>query len=292
MHISQVKHAFKKYALFERGLKSLTVKEILSTISDFETQIQIRKSIKTITTDDIRQYLYQRKQERLWSNKTFRNKRQYLKTFFDYPLKSGVIHINPVEKIEKPKLPKRLPRCLSKADTQKILSVSLINESYNIIDFYRTQAMLRTFLFTGMRLRELLKLKIHSVNLKEGRIDIYSGKGDKDRIIPIYPDLLPYLKQYINHKKKSPFLFSGLNSSHPLTNKDIYRIVKKIRHSSGVYFTPHMLRHTFGKLSIEANLNPFKLQSIMGHADISTTQIYVSVSHQNVKESFQKLNLI
>lgn len=291
MHFSDIKNNFKRYALFEKGIKSLTIKAILRSVEKLDDYLSTN-SVQTITTTDIRSFLYHEKETKLWANKTFRNNRQYLKSFFDYCVAVEIISVNPVLKIEKPKLPKSLPRSLRKDEIHKILlhtdSISWNSHKETL----RNQTIIRTFLFTGIRLSELLNLKISEINLAETKILIKKGKGDKDRIIPIHPQLLPFLQQHLSFKRVSPFVFSSMRSEKALTKKNLYRIIQKIRNSSQVYFSPHMLRHTFGKLSIESNLNPFKLKAIMGHSDISTTQIYVSISNQNIHESFQKLQLI
>jgi len=293
MKILLVLPSFKRFALHEKGMMPKTIREILAIVSSLSDELS-NPTLKSVSTAKIREFLYQRKQDRMWSNKTFRNKRQYLKTFFDYCMREDFIKINPVEKIEKPKVPKRLPRCLNKQKLDSLLMHLDCYKWYNVLEEKRNKAIIRTFLFTGIRLNELLKLKTTSVNLAESEMIIFQGKGRKDRIVPIHPYLMPYLKSYHEMKRKKPttYFFSSIRSNKPLTENNLYRIVKDLRKVIGFHFAPHMLRHTFGKLSIEANLNPFKLKEIMGHSDIQTTQIYISVSHQNIKESFQKLELI
>ncbi|QMU64832.1 MAG: tyrosine-type recombinase/integrase [Flavobacteriaceae bacterium] len=198
---------------------------------------------------------------------------------------------NPAEKIEKPKLPKRIPRCLDKGQIESLLLHLDCYSWFNDLEAKRNKAIIRTFLYTGVRLNELLKLKTTSINFEASEIIIYEGKGSKDRIIPIHPDLMLYLKAYQDVKKiPTEYFFSSIRSDKPLTENNLYRIIKKIRSKTKFHFSPHQLRHTFGKLSIEGNLNPFKLQRIMGHSSIETTQIYVYVSDNNLKESFQKIN--
>jgi len=292
MKIPLVLPLFKRFALHEKGMKPKTIREILSKVKALSDELS-NPSIKLISTTKVREFLYQKKQERMWTNKTFRNYRQYLKTFFDFCVRENYIETNPVEKIEKPKLPKRIPRCLDKKQLDNLILHLDCCTWFNDLEEKRNKAMIRTFLFTGIRLNELLKLKTSSVNFEESEIIIYQGKGNKDRVIPIHPNLLPYLKKYHELKKRpTEYFFSSIRSNKPLTKNNLYRIIKKLREKTRFHFTPHQLRHTFGKLSIEANLNPFKLQKIMGHSSIETTQIYVYVSDDNLKESFQKTHLL
>lgn len=198
-----------------------------------------------------------------------------------------------MEAIEKPKIAKALPRCLSKAQVEKLLLVSDTYEWNSRIAEKRNRAIIRTFLFTGIRLSELLHLKTQEVNFEEREIFIKEGKGRKDRIVPIHAELYPYLKSYHSLKKTpTEYFFPSLRSDKPLTEKNLYAVIKKLKKACGFYFSPHMLRHTMGKMAIEANLNPFILKVIMGHADIARTQIYVSVSSRSIKENFLGLMLV
>ncbi|MBL4663797.1 MAG: tyrosine-type recombinase/integrase [Flavobacteriaceae bacterium] len=292
MKILLVLPSFKRFALHEKGMMPKTIREIMA-IDTALSKEHSNPSLSVITTTKIREFLYHRKQKRMWTNKTFRNYRQYLKTFFDFCVREDYIKVNPVEKIEKPRLPKRIPRCLDKKQIDSLLMHLDSYKWFNDLETKRNKAIIRTFLFTGVRLNELLKLKTTSVNFEESEIIIYQGKGSKDRVIPIHPDLLPYLKAYRQSKKKpTEYFFSSIRSDKPLTENNLYTIIKKIRSKAKFHFTPHQLRHTFGKLAIEGNLNPFKLQRIMGHSSIETTQIYVYVSDGNLKESFQKTVLL
>ena len=290
MKIPLILPLFKRFALHEKGMKTKTIQEILAIVSVLSKELS-NPSVAVITTAKIREFLYQRKLERMWANKTFRNYRQYLKTFFDFCIREDYIKVNPVEKIEKPKLPKRIPRCLDKNQIENLLLHLDCYDWFNDLETKRNKAIIRTFLYTGIRLNELLKLKTTSVNFEASEIIIYQGKGSKDRVIPIHLDLMPYFKAYQKAKKKpTTYFFSSIRSDKPLTENNLYSIIKKIRSKTRFHFTPHQLRHTFGKLAIENNLNPFKLQKIMGHSSIETTQIYVYVSDSNLKESFQKIN--
>ena len=162
MRILDVVPAFKRYALFERGITPKTIKEIISIVSLLSTETS-KKSLKYLKTSDIRDFLYKKKTERMWSNKTFRNKRQYLKSFFDYCLREGYIRTNPVEKIEKPKLSKRLPRCLSRQQINTLLLYLDSYEWYNVLERKRNQALIVYF---GQVVPPISELLCHFKNSK------------------------------------------------------------------------------------------------------------------------------
>jgi site-specific recombinase XerD len=147
-----------------------------------------------------------------------------------------------------------------------------------------------------LRLNELLKLRITDINLEAQEIYVNHGKGGKDRTVPIHLKLLGILRVYIEHrnarKKNSQWFFTGIHSDKRLYEKNVQEFCKKISISSGIKFTPHMLRHTFARLSCDADMNIFKLKEIMGHSHVSTTQIYLSVSKEGIKKSFGSISLL
>lgn len=160
----------------------------------------------------------------------------------------------------------------------------------------RNEAMIITLIFSGLRLQELLNLKITDVNLGDGNIFVEDGKGGKDRVVPIHPQLIPKLRGYYVERQKvltpSQWFFTGIKSDKQLTQRDVRRILKAVSNTSGVKVTAHMLRHTFGKLMVEADFNIYKLKEIMGHEQVTTTQRYVSVAPESIKKSFEKIKLI
>ena len=295
MKISDLKENFKRYMLFERGLKPKTFKACLSSLKLLEAYSGI-EDIKSFNTGIIREFLYSGMQNRGWGPKTFRNHCQSLKTFFDWCVKNGTLKKNPAVGIEKPKLKKSLPRCLTREDAMKILYYAgWLNWTYKL-EKTRNEAIIHTFIFSGLRLQELLNLEVRDVNLEDESLSVRNGKGGKDRFVPIHPHLIPKLRAYYTERKKylkpSMWFFTGIKSDKKLYPKDIRRILKEVGNASGVKVTAHMLRHTFGKLMVEADYNIYKLKEIMGHEQVTTTQRYVSISTKSIKESFDQIKLI
>lgn len=286
---------FQQSLLFEKKLSASYVKDIVYVVKLLEKHSNCH-TIKNYNTEKISHFLYQMSRQRLWSAKTLRNYRQSLKTFFDFAKRKGYIKANPVDKIEKPKLPKRLPRCLSQKQVRRLVS-ELHSYAWKYpLEHSRNKAILFTFIYTGIRLSELLHIKNHQVDFDELFIFIDKGKGAKDRYVPLHPKLVPILKSYIKQRNKklarSNYFFTSYRSQKPLTKKNMYTIFKKLSKESDFHITPHMLRHTMAKLALEANLNPYKLKEILGHSNIATTQIYMSVSTQNIRKSFNGLELL
>ena len=293
--MNEVVPHFKRYLIFEKNVTPKYVKGVLQTLELLERETNVN-TLKGYTTDTIRSFLYEMQTQRLWSPKTLRNYRQNLKSFFDFAKRKQYIKHNPVDAIEKPKLPRHLPRCLSKQQVSRLISELHLYEWTHSLEYHRNTAILYTFIYTGLRLSELLQLKTHEVNFEEQSIFVSKGKGNKDRYVPIHPKLLPFLKNYCRKRSKklkpSHYFFTSYRSEKPLTKKNMYAVFKKLSKATGYHFTPHMLRHTMAKLSLESNLNPYKLKEVLGHSNIATTQIYMSVSTENIRKSFNKLELL
>lgn len=240
--------------------------------------------------------MYEQKEQKLWSARTFRNQRQYLKTFFSYCVSHNHIENNIVEKIDKPRLPKTLPRFLTKEQALSILTHVEFYPWRYTFEKQRNKAILTTFLFTGMRLNELRHLKMEDINMMDNEIIVKMGKGGKQRMIPIHPSLKPILQNYFQDKKRhkivSPWLFNSLRSDTQISEKTIQHLCRKVSQSCGVKFTAHMLRHTYGRNCISNGVGLYQTKELMGHSSVATTEIYLSISKEKLKKVFCETTLI
>ena len=163
------------------------------------------------------------------------------------------------------------------------------------LERYRNDAIFSMFLFTGIRLSELLNLKKQHVYLDNNEIHIMAGKGDKDRVVPILPSLRQSLISYEEARQRlappSLWYFPSVKSEKQLTTRNLHAIFRKISDKSGIKVTPHMLRHTFGRISVESNINMRVIQTVMGHSRMETTQIYTYVSSKASTEAMQNFDL-
>ncbi len=293
MRIRDLKRQFKHYCLIELGITQRGYKEIIRIVDLLTNTIGIDET-RNITEIEIRDFMYSKSSERCWSPKTFTTYLQCLNTFFRWCHKNKIIKENPVRSIERPKLPKNLPRFLTKEEVCVILSRVTVFPWYYKNERIRNTAILNTFLYTGIRLQELINLETRDVDLDNMEILIRMGKGKKDRIVPIHPSLAVILRTYVREVKSTLGLvfFPSIRSDKKLTPKNVRAICNRLSRSTRIKFTPHMLRHTFARLSVEADLNIYKLKEIMGHSDISTTQRYMSVSKEKIKQSFNVLELV
>jgi len=295
MKITALLIDYKRYALYERGIRPRSYDSIRSTVVRL-TRFAHSDNLQDYTSGAVRAFLHESQERFGWSPRTFRNHRQYLDSFFSWCTKCGYVQFNPVSSIGKPKVPQALPRYLTRNEVEKLLSQLALFPWGSEYESIRNETIIYTFLYSGVRLRELLGLRVMDVSLDEQQLFISMGKGQKDRVIPIHPTLAIRLRTYLEARRRkgntSVWLFTGLHSEKQLWPKDIHRICMRISIVSKVKFTPHQLRHTLGRLSIDANLSPYKLKEILGHSDISTTMIYASVSNESLHESFRDLKLV
>jgi site-specific recombinase XerD len=249
--------------------------------------------LQDITLSTLRDFFYQGMEEYEWSYWTFMNYYKYLKKFLDWCVKQVYVKSNPILEIIKPKKPQSLPRRLTHEEGQKLLLESFSYDWRYEFERSRNYAIIATFLYTGLRCNELINLNLADINLNTGNILVRSGKGNKDRNVPIHHKLKYALKRFLDERnrlrKRSEFLFVGAASNMPLLYKDVSRLCKKISHSTGVSFTPHCLRHTFGSVAIEQGVGLPQLQAIMGHSSIASTMIYVKMSSKGLKNSIDKV---
>ncbi len=295
MKIVDLQPRFKRYFLYEKGNRPNSYRSIIATLKTFSKVTGIH-DLEQCSTLVLREYLLDQQELRQWSPKTFRNYRQDFKSFFNWCVTERMLKKNPIDEIAKPKLPKALPRCLTKQEFQTILYTS---EWYNWrykLERIRNTTILATFGLTGLRLQELINLETLGVNLLSEELMVKQGKNRKDRLIPIHPQLITRLENYVEYRRKlnrpSRWFFTGVHSDKQLTPKDIRRICQKVSISSGIYFTPHMLRHTFGRLAVEADLNLYKIKAIMGHESTKTTERYISASGESIKRSFRQATIL
>lgn len=295
MRVSDVAFGFKRYALHERGMRPRSYRSIMASVAMLCDWADTDEIVQ-LDHGTVKAFLYWGREERAWEARTFRNHRQYLKSFFAWCVAQQLIKSNPVDGIGKPKLPQRLPRCLSREDTTKILSQVRWYPWHYKFEGVRNETILYLLIFTGLRLQEMLDLEMTDVNLDSGEILVRQGKGQKDRVVPVHPRLRPIVKNYLAarraHRNHSRYFITGAKSDKPLDGKHVRTMCQKLSRASGCYFTPHMLRHTFGRLTVEAGWDIFKIKEVMGHSDVSTTQCYLSVSSENLKCSFGDLALL
>lgn len=248
--------------------------------------------ISHVSEENIRAFFLYGRTERDWSANTYILFHKSLIVFFRWCVENKYMETNPVDVIEVPKLEKRLPPKLTRQEALKILEV-VFNYPYDYKFLrHRNHAIFSTFLFAGLRKKELLKLKYGDVDLQNLSIFVNQGKGSKDRIVPMSYTLAESLKRYLEERKRlnktCPEFFVSLNRDMGFTNMGLRNLVRKIKETSKIPFTVHKLRHTFATLMLEGGCDIFSLSRMMGHSDIKTTTIYLNASAEHLRTQMTK----
>jgi len=213
-----------------------------------------------------------------------------VKRFFKYLVSTGKVDTNPCVKIESPKIWKKLPHFLNIEDVGKLLNSPNINKPLGL----RDKAMLEMLYASGLRVSELISLTIEQVNLDIGYV-ICSGKGTKERIVPIGQSTVSLVSKYIDTTRKS--LLKGRETQLLFVNRlgdkmsrqGFWKIIKK--YADGAYLknvTPHVIRHSFATHLLEKGADLRSIQMMLGHSDISTTAVYTHIREKKLKEAYDK----
>jgi integrase/recombinase XerD len=206
-----------------------------------------------------------------------------LRSFFNFLLADGKIRSNPLEDMDIPKYKPPIPEVLSEAEM-----VELIRLPEGARTALRDRTILELLYATGLRVSELIKLKRGDINLEAGFV-IASGKRSKERVVPLGTYSRDALKLYLEKEKpKGTYLFPN-RSSGMLTRQAVWKIIRKYgRIMEKPHISPHTIRHTFATHLLENGADLRSVQILLGHEDISTTQIYTHVDSKRLKEVHRK----
>jgi len=242
------------------------------------------RQLNTLDKTSIRNYLAQLVRSGK-TKRTIARKLSSLKAFFDYLVKSGQIFVNPAETIPFPKLEKTIPQFLSIDDIFRLLDSIETNTWFD----KRNLAMFETFYSTGMRVSEMEGLDIEDIDFKSQMIKVF-GKGSKERFVPVGKRALNAVKDYRDSLKEN-FIPVFLNKNFTrLSSRSIRRILDKIVRGCqlNVPVSPHTLRHSFATHMLDCGADLRGIQEILGHASLSTTQIYTHVSMDKLMQVYDK----
>ncbi len=272
------------YLKYERKLSNNTVSSYYENLKKFYLHFE-NKNILNLSTDEIRDFLYDDKV-------LARTRAHYLtvlNSFYNYLISENITNYNPTETIKLPKLAKKLPEFLTIEEVDKLLNINPVK----IYD-YRNIAMLETLYATGVRVSELCNIKLSDINYDDCTIKIF-GKGKKERIVPInessYNALIDYINNYrpfLLKSKTSEFVFIN-NFGNPISRVGFFKILKKLCSDAGIQkdVSPHTLRHSFATHLLNNGANLRVIQQLLGHSNITTTQIYSHLSNESLKNDYK-----
>lgn len=284
----------QKFVNFLEKDKKLSLNTLQSYRRDIEQYITYLKSmnVKNISSTNkttvIAYLLHLQKKGRATS--TISRSLASIRSYYQYLTKSKVIDVNPTVGLESPKVEKKLPQILS---TQE---VELLLEQPKCVDLkgYRDKAMLELLYATGIRVSELISLDINDISLDMGFIRC--NKGARERIIPIGTIAISALQDYLKNarnlliqNKDETALFVNINGRR-LTRQGFWKIVKQYKNLAKINkeITPHTLRHSFAAHLLENGADLRSIQEMLGHSDISSTQIYTQIAKNKIKDIYIK----
>ena len=214
------------------------------------------------------------------------------KGFFEYCLRQGVVTNDPAERLKPPKVEKKFPQILTIIETQKLMDGPDMQSPKGI----RDKAMLELLYATGIRVSELLSLKLEDMNLSMEYVICH--EKSKDRIIPFGSSAKEALEIYLEKTREqmlneleSEYLFVNC-SGKPMSRQGFWKLIKHYADKAGIEkeITPHTFRHSFAAHLLENGADVQSVQKMMGHADVSTTQMYVEMQAGNVRDVYKKFH--
>lgn len=286
--LSLNKKLFINYLRTEKSLSENTISAYridLNKFLDYASDVKEISKIKKITEDTVNDFFNfvnksESKLNKKFSPKSISRNISSLRSFFKYLESENIIEINPMENIETPKTSRMLPDVLSQEEVEKILSVQDVNDKLGI----RDKALLETLYASGLRVSEAINLCISDIFFEEGYMRVF-GKGSKERIVPIGSTALEFVTLYIKNsrnllKNKKSFDILFLNfRGNKLTRMGILEIIRKNCIAAGIKRSihPHTFRHSFATHLLQGGADIRIIQEMLGHSDISTTQIYTHI---------------
>ncbi len=280
--------------LIEKFLEYLALERnyTLNTVKSYENDLKqlagfYKKTLLEIKIEDLKKYLLSKKN---LGSKSIAHQISSFKAFYNYYLKEEKIKINPTEGLIRPKNEIKLPDVLTIDEITSLLDINIIN-AYNA----RDKAILELLYSSGIRISELTNLELSNIDLEECLIRVL-GKGRKERIIPLGDYAIEALDNYLNNyrsnlnKLNNSYIFLN-NQGKPISRQFIFKTIKKECLKKGIRknVSPHTLRHTFATHLLKNGADLRIIQELLGHENLSTTQIYTHISNETLHNEYNEL---
>jgi len=275
----------------ERGLSDNSLSAYRQDLETFARWlVQRGRGLLSPSGDDLYSYLADRHQKGFSSRSTARFL-SCARGFYRYQLREGRLRENPLALVENPKLPRSLPKSLTETDVERLLSAPDLSEPLGL----RDRTMLELLYACGLRVSELVGLTLTEVNLRQGVVRV-TGKGSKERLVPLGEEASDWLNRYLKearpqllHNAPSDILFPS-NRRRAMTRQTFWHRIKHWAQRAGIEkpLSPHTLRHAFATHLLNHGADLRVVQLLLGHSDLSTTQIYTHVARARLQEQHAK----
>jgi integrase/recombinase XerC len=284
---------FKNYLNDEKKYSSHTVKAYITDLEQFSTFIKVTLAFPDLEVNQINKQHVRMFMSDLfnsnYSKKAAARKLASVRSFFNYLILSEHLQSNPAKLVSTPKLDKRLPKFVQQEDLLNLLNEHKTDVKMDIRDI----AILELFYGCGLRLSELINLKTSDLNFSQAVVKV-TGKGSKDRIIPLADKTIEALKAYANFRKQNTafknvhfFLSEKGEKLYPML---VQRLIKKelAPYNNVGKKSPHTLRHSFATHMLENGADLRAIKDLLGHENLSTTQVYTHLSKEKLKQSYRQ----
>ena len=283
---------FKNYLKLERGLSMNSIESYefdLIQLKNFIIENSINESPKKCSSSTVKRYLYKN-----FSNKKSRSQARSisaLKSFFNYLLFEGEINSSPLNDIESPKIENKLPEVLTEDEIKRLISSVNLDSEFG----QRNKTIIEVLYGTGIRVSELIELKLSNIFFKENILKV-TGKGNKERFVPLGKIAIIEIKKYLNNRDKlkinskfSDILFLN-RYGRQLTRSMIFKVINDSSKNAEIdkKISPHTLRHSYATHLLKNGADLRTIQLILGHESITTTEIYTHLDTFHLEDVLKK----
>jgi integrase/recombinase XerD len=276
---------FIDYLTIERGLSPNTLQAYRRDLCQFRDWL--KKDFLQVDSALIGNYLATLK-EKGNKSRTLNRKLSVMRMFYKFLYTEGNIDHNPVEGISSPRLGRKIPSFLSEREVEVLLEAPSVDEPYGS----RDRAILEVIYGAGLRISELINLNLTDLNLKGGWVKVL-GKGSKERIVPLGREACRWVRIYLRKRRietidKLPLFCNRYGKR--LSRQGCWKIIKKYSQKAGITkkVSPHTLRHSFATHLLSRDADLRFVQELLGHTNISTTQIYTHITQERLKKVYKK----
>lgn len=294
MAINNILMDYLHYLKVERGLSENTINSYGIDLKLFLEYLRENEipSFKQVNKEVIVNYMQAEKNNNKANSSILRSVSS-LRKFFQYLAQEKIIEKDPMLLIDTPKKKQHLPQVLTKEEVEKLLHSPNTGQVLGL----RDRAMLELMYATGLRISEIINLKLEDLHLTMGTLQTL-GKGHKERIVPVGDEAIKWVNRYLEEarpkllkQKRSNYLFLNFHGNN-LTRQGVWKNLKAEVRKAGIQknITPHTLRHSFATHILENGADLRIVQELLGHADISTTQIYTHLSNKQLADIYNRVH--
>jgi len=274
--------SYIQFLKIEKGLSNNSIESYAADLKRFNSFcLKYNLKVENMTIDDFVLFFEELQKEKK-EDSTIIRYMVSVRGFIKYLVKHKYLSKDPLYFFQLPKMKRGLPHFLSEDETERLLLTPNVSKKSGL----RDRVILELLYATGMRVSEVAALRLSQINLQSGFVIVF-GKGAKERIVPLGEESVFWLKRYIENNGVRDYLFPGKKNKH-ITRQFVWKMLKKVAANANIdYVTPHTLRHSFATHMLIRGADLHSVQIMLGHSDISTTEIYTHITKERLREVYQ-----